>query len=93
MSKRYGGHLRGGRRSADPRGPGAAAANAPLWAKAGGGAGLERGSGACYADPAAPPEPRDTREAPSGPRGGRPRPHTRVPAPAGRRPDSRPALL
>lgn len=37
MSKGYGGHLRGGRRSADPWGPGAAGANAPLWAKAGGG--------------------------------------------------------
>lgn len=51
---------------------------APLGEGGRGGAGLERGSRACYADPAAPPEPRDTREAPerappphSGPRAGR----------------------
>lgn len=43
MSKGYGGHLRGGRRSADPWGPGAAGANAPLWAKAGGGGGVGEG--------------------------------------------------
>lgn len=43
MSKGYGGHLRGGRRSADPWGPGAAGANAPLCAKAGGGGGVGEG--------------------------------------------------
>lgn len=43
MSKGYSGHLRGGRRSADPWSPGAAAANAPLWAKAGGGGGVGEG--------------------------------------------------